>query len=164
MELPTPHVSPTSSSSKPSLSIGCKRPALPAKEYEEAADQLSLTFAYDYTTMTAWLSHPVKKSRPSDGPREKPLQPMFRRRSQHNIFAPVYMEVAKAEVKPTSQRAYISQAGVKAFDERSQQQRRTPAAEEGGGGGGGWEAGQHRARHLLNSRTEAQPRRSRQYV
>ena len=89
---------------------------------------------------------------------------MFRRRSQHNIFAPVYMEVAKAEVKPTSQRAYISQAGVKAFDERSQQQRRTPAAEEGGGGGGGWEAGQHRARHLLNSRTEAQPRRSRQYV
>ena len=53
MELPTPHVSPTSSASKPSISLACKRPALPAKEYEEASDQLSLTSAYDYTAMTA---------------------------------------------------------------------------------------------------------------
>ena len=100
VELPNPHVSPTSAS-KPSLSAACKRPALPAKEYEKASDQLSLTSAYDYSAMTAWLSHPVKKSRLSDGPREKPLQPMFRRRSQHNIFAPVYMaDQVKAEVKP----------------------------------------------------------------
>ena len=100
VELPNPHLSPTSAS-KPSLSAACKRPALPAKEYEKASDQLSLTSAYDYSAMTAWLSHPVKKSRLSDGPREKPLQPMFRRRSQHNIFAPVYMaDQVKAEVKP----------------------------------------------------------------
>ena len=100
VDLPNPHVSPTSAS-KPSLSAACKRPALPAKEYEKASDQLSLTSAYDYSAMTAWLSHPVKKSRLSDGPRERPLQPMFRRRSQHNIFAPVYMaDQVKAEVKP----------------------------------------------------------------
>ena len=100
VELPNPHLSPTSAS-KPSLSAACKRPALPAKEYEKASDQLSLTSAYDYSAMTAWLSHPVKKSRLSDGPRERPLQPMLRRRSQHNIFAPVYMaDQVKAEVKP----------------------------------------------------------------
>ena len=99
-KVPTLHASPTSSASKPSTSLARNRPAMLAKEYEEASDQLSLTSAYDYTAMTAWLSHPVKKSRPSDGPREKPFQPMFRRRSQHNIFAPV--ELVKAEVKPSA--------------------------------------------------------------
>ena len=47
---------------QPSLSVGCKRPALPAKEYEEAADQLSLTFAYDYTTMSCKKLQKVAKS------------------------------------------------------------------------------------------------------
>ena len=109
------------------------RPALPAKEYEEASDQLSLTSAYDYTAMTAWLSHPVKKSRPSDGPREKPLQPMFRRRSQHNIFAPVYMDVAKAEVKPLANELTSVKLEPKPL---TNGQRLTPAAEERGCGRG----------------------------
>ena len=98
---PPPHVSPTSASSKPAVTLACKRPALPAKEYEEAADQLSLTSAYDYAAMTAWLSHPVKKSRPNEGGRTVPLQPMYRRRSQHNIFAPVGLELA-TKLQPES--------------------------------------------------------------
>lgn len=59
------HVSPTSAPCRPSPFAATKRPALPPKEYEESqSDQLSLTSAYDYSSLTAWLSHPVKKSRP----------------------------------------------------------------------------------------------------
>ena len=66
-----------------------KRPLLPAKEYEEVNDSLELVSAYDYSTMSAWLSHPVKKSRPSEGAKVGPARPMHRRRSQSSLFAPL---------------------------------------------------------------------------
>ena len=63
-----------------------KRPLLPSKEYEEVSDSLVLNSAYDYSSMSAWLQHPVKKSRPSEGPRSTPVRPMHRRKSQSSIF------------------------------------------------------------------------------
>eukprot|EP00091_Calanus_sinicus_P000794 TRINITY_DN10737_c0_g1_i1.p1 TRINITY_DN10737_c0_g1~~TRINITY_DN10737_c0_g1_i1.p1 ORF type:complete len:179 (-),score=26.44 TRINITY_DN10737_c0_g1_i1:94-630(-) len=75
-------VSPTTSKTSVKGNLHAKRPALPAKEYEEVCDSLSLTSAYDYSAMTAWLSHPVKKSRPSEGPKVTPMRPMYRRKSQ----------------------------------------------------------------------------------
>ena len=81
----------TSSSSKPSLQG--KRPLLPSKEYEEVKDSLVLNSAYDYSSMSAWLQHPVKKSRPSEGPRSTPVRPMHRRKSQSSIFVPNSLEM-----------------------------------------------------------------------
>ena len=75
---------------------GTKRPSLPSKEYEEAADSLSLRSAYDYTSMSAWLSHPVKKARASDGPKSTPVRPMHRRKSQSSIFAAVESDIKAA--------------------------------------------------------------------
>jgi len=85
-------VSPTTSKTTDKGNLHAKRPALPAKEYEEISDSLSLTSAYDYSTMTAWLSHPVKKSRPSDGPKTTPLRPMYRRKSQGTLFASIDLD------------------------------------------------------------------------
>jgi len=85
-------VSPTTSKTSMKGNIHAKRPALPAKEYEEISDSLSLTSAYDYSAMTAWLSHPVKKSRPSEGSKATPMRPMYRRKSQSSLFAPVDLD------------------------------------------------------------------------
>ena len=38
-----------------------KRPALPAKDYEEEEEGDKLQSVYDYNLLDAWLSHPVKK-------------------------------------------------------------------------------------------------------
>ena len=73
-----------------------KRPLLPSKEYEEVNDSLELSSAYDYSTMSAWLSHPVKKSRPSEGSKTSPSRPMHRRRSQSSIFAPLESDIKSA--------------------------------------------------------------------
>ena len=80
----------TSSNPKPSLQG--KRPLLPSKEYEEVRDSLVLNSAYDYSSMSAWLQHPVKKSRPNDGPRSTPVRPMHRRKSQSSIFVSSSLE------------------------------------------------------------------------
>ena len=48
----------------------------------------------------------VKKSRPTEGGRTAPLQPMYRRRSQHDIFAPVCLEsrpLLEPKVQPLPQ-------------------------------------------------------------
>ena len=48
----------------------------------------------------------VKKSRPAEGGRTAPLQPMYRRRSQHDIFAPVCLEarpLLEPKVQPLPQ-------------------------------------------------------------
>jgi hypothetical protein len=113
---PLAHVSPTSgpAPARPAPSGPCKRPLLPAKEYEETTDQLTLTSAYDYAAMSAWLSHPVKKSRPTEGARSLPLQPMFRRRSQHDIFAAVTLDAARpADTKPALVAVELGQLPVK---------------------------------------------------
>ena len=89
---PGPRVSPTAgraAGEQAGLGTSGKRPALPAPEYEEVRDTLALQSAYDLTAMTAWLSHPVKKSRPADGRKPSPMRPMHRRRSQGNIFQAV---------------------------------------------------------------------------
>ena len=77
-----------------------KRPLLPAKEYEEVNDSLELVSAYDYSSMSAWLSHPVKKSRPNEGTKAGPSRPMHRRRSQSSIFAPLELGDLKSALNP----------------------------------------------------------------
>jgi len=79
----------SSTNTTPTVSPKGKRPLLPSKEYEEISDNLTLSSAYDYTSLSAWLSHPVKKSRPNEGPKTTPVRPMHRRKSQSSIFAPV---------------------------------------------------------------------------
>ena len=85
-------VSPTTSKSSQKGTLHSKRPALPAKEYEEVSDSFSLISAYDYSAMTAWLSHPVKKSRPNEGLKVTPMRPMYRRKSQSSLFATVDLD------------------------------------------------------------------------
>jgi len=97
-------VSPTTSKTSVKGSMHAKRPALPAKEYEEISDSLSLTSAYDYSAMTAWLSHPVKKSRPCEGTKLSPKRPMYRRKSQSELFASIDLDhKATVAVKPAAE-------------------------------------------------------------
>ena len=44
-----------------SAAVTGKRPALPAKDYEEEEEGDKLQSVYDYNLLDAWLSHPVKK-------------------------------------------------------------------------------------------------------
>merc|ERR1719244_1600033 len=83
----------------PGKSGPTKRPALPAKDYETVTDSLSLTSAYDYSAMTAWLSHPVKKSRPNESLKPNPLRPLYRRKSQSDLFTPPDLD-PKSSVAP----------------------------------------------------------------
>jgi hypothetical protein len=59
---PTPEGPAACASSREPLLTG-KRPALPAKDYEEEEEEQvdKLQSAYDYKLLNAWLSHPVKK-------------------------------------------------------------------------------------------------------
>ena len=95
----------TTSTSVTSVKTSCspgKRPMLPGKEYEEVSESMSLVTAYDYASMTAWLSHPVKKSRPNDGPKTTPVRPMHRRRSQSSLFTPLEIDSLKSSVSAGS--------------------------------------------------------------
>lgn len=64
----SPHIQPdnkndiTQPNSTPSLPV-LKRPVLISKEYEVALgeEEQTLEMLYDYSTMDAWLNHPVKK-------------------------------------------------------------------------------------------------------
>ncbi len=92
-------VSSTRPESTLPLILPAKRPALPAKEYEDdlrREDFLSDS-VYDYRPIHRWLNHPVKRLRPSSelrqgvvgavgGGAQLPHRPMYRRNSQVEMF------------------------------------------------------------------------------
>ena len=105
----------SSSGSKDKSAKG-KRPMLPCKEYEEINDSLVLSSAYDYTSMSAWLSHPIKKSRMSEGQAKTgPNRPMHRRKSQSSIFlsSVVESDISRAASLILSNKTQTDMACVK---------------------------------------------------
>jgi len=71
------------------LSLPCKRPGLPGREYD--GDRIGSgpppdlsDIAYDYQGVYHWLNHPVKRFRPTlpPGAEEQPMKPIYRRNSQ----------------------------------------------------------------------------------
>ena len=64
-----------------------KRPHLPTTDYDDETEVDHLTSVYDYTLLSAWLSHPVKRYRGIEPRPSNAKRPMYRRRSQGTLFS-----------------------------------------------------------------------------
>nr|CAD7259219.1 unnamed protein product [Timema shepardi] len=79
-----------------------KRPNLSSKEYEDE-EELHSELLYDYSTLDAWLNHPVKRFKPSDLRPAEPVRPRPQRQSstdhQPSPTNPNLVQTIKQEIK-----------------------------------------------------------------
>ena len=68
------------------FALTTKRPVLPKTDYDMETESDGLTSVYDYSLLSAWLSHPVKRYRGQEQRTDNIKRPMYRRRSQSMLF------------------------------------------------------------------------------